>query len=199
MTDIFSAYSQNEAAIRRYLRRFSANADEIDEMAQETFLRAFAAEMRAAISEPKAYLFQTAKNIALERRRKNERSPTGHIEDFGGADIIIDETQVSAEDWLTSRQKLAVFAMAVAQLPPQCRRAFIMRRLDGLSYKQIANRMNISMSAVAKHIAAGVLKCSAFLEEQGYRPAEFGAAKKEASGVTQSSRRASREGGARHE
>ena len=178
MSDILKAFLENEPAIRRYLARFSDQAHDIDEIVQETFLRGFSAEMRRDIQEPKAYLFQIARNVALERKRKNQRAPIQAIEDLGGSDLIIDEKQLAADEWLDGRRKLTMFAMAVAKLPPQCRKAFLLRRVEGLRYKQIANRMNISVSAVEKHVATGILKCSDSLLAAGYQPAEFGAGDK---------------------
>lgn len=177
MSAILKIFLQNERAIRRFLSRRISRAQDLEDQVQETFLRGFAAEMKREIAEPKAYLFQVARNIALEARRKEARAPTDNLEDSGGADLLLDEDQAATEDWLDGRRKLALFTRAVAELPPQCRRAFLLRRVEGLAYKQIANRMNISVSAVEKHVTAGLLKCRAYLRAQGYDPSEFGAGK----------------------
>jgi RNA polymerase sigma-70 factor (ECF subfamily) len=175
MSEILEAFLQNEAAIRRYLARYRANAQDLEDFVQETFLRGFAAEMKSAIKEPKAYLFQIAKSIALEALRKNQRARTSALEDCGGTELLLDEDQAGAAAWLEGRRKLALFVRAVAELPPQCRTAFLLRRVEGLQYKQIANRMRISVSAVEKHVTAGLLKCSAYLREHGYDPRELAA------------------------
>ncbi len=178
MSEILKAFVENEAAIRRYLSRFSSCAQDIEDYAQEAFVRGFAAEMRSEIREPKAFLFRIAKNLALADIRKNKRSPTRKLEDLGGAELILDEVQPPADELLDGRRKLALFTMAVAHLPPKCRKAFLLRRIEELQYKQIANRMNISVSAVEKHVVTGLLKCNAYLREHGYDPAEFGAVAK---------------------
>lgn len=180
MSAILKAFLKNEGAIRRFLARYTKSADEIEDFTQETFLRGFAAERRHDIKEPKAYLFQIAKRVVFERYRRDKRAPMVLLEDSGGSDFILDEDQAMADEWLDGRRKLALFAKAVAHLPPQCRKAFLMRRIDGLQYKQIANRMNVTVSAVEKHVAAGMLKCNAFLRAHGYHPSEFGAVEKTA-------------------
>lgn len=152
---------------------------------QEAFLQSFAAELRTDIRNPKAFVFEVAKNVALADYRKSKRSPTERLEDFGGADLILDESQSSAEDDLEGRRKLAVFARAVAHLPPKCREAFLMRRIDGLAYKQIANRLNISVSAVEKHVATGLLKCHSYLLDHGFEPSEFGGERREKANATE--------------
>lgn len=168
MSDILKAFLENEAAIQRYLARCRVSEQTIEDFAQETFLRGFAAEMRGEIREPKAYLFQIAKSLVLESLRRSKRAPVQALEDSGGPELILDEDQAAAEEWLEARRKLALFVRAVAELPDQCRKAFLMRRVEGLQYKQIANRMHISVSAVEKHVTAGLLKCNAYLREHGY-------------------------------
>lgn len=175
MSEILKAFLRNEAAILRYLNRFRVGATAAQDLLQETFLRGFAAELKTDIQEPKAYLFQIANKLVLESARRDSRSPTLALEDCGGADVLLDEDQAGAEEWLEGRRKLALFVRAVAELPPQCRKAFLMRRIDGLQYKQIANRMSISVSAVEKHVMTGLLKCNAYLREHGYDPREFAA------------------------
>lgn len=173
---VLKIFLQHESAIRRHIRRFCADASDIDDFMQDAFVQSFAAELRTEIRNPKAFIFEVAKNVALADYRKNKRSPTEKLEDFGGADLILDENQSSATDDIDGRRKLAAFATAVAHLPPKCREAFLMRRVDGLPYKQIANRMNISVSAVEKHVANGLLKCRTFLLEGGFEPSEIGRA-----------------------
>lgn len=173
MSEVLRIFLENERAIRRYLSRFRAAPQDIEDSLQETFLRGFAAEIKGDIVETKAYLFRIAKNIALEKQARAKRVRTEAIEDSGSSDLILDEGQAATEDWLDGRRKLALFAQALARLTPRCRMAFIMRRVEGLNYRQIATRMNISVSAVEKHVAAGLLQCSAYLREHGYQPANL--------------------------
>ncbi len=176
MSGILKAFLENERAIKRYLSRYSSSLQDVDDYAQETFLRGFAAEIRIPVEEPKAYLFKVAKNVMLADIRKQSRSANGYLQETDDVTHILDEGQASVEEWLDGRKKLTLFAKAVAHLSPRCRKAFLLRRIDGLKYKQIANRMDISVSAVEKHVTNGLLKCNQYLREQGYQPSEFGAA-----------------------
>ncbi len=169
-------FQENEIALKRFIKRFTSASHNVDDFAQETFLKGFAAELRMQIHEPKAFLFKIAKNVALTEVRKDSRSPRGYLKDVDDISQILDEDQATAEDWLDGRKKLILFSKAVAQLTPRCREAFLMRRIDNLQYKQIANRMDISVSAVEKHVTTGLLRCNKYLREQGYKPSEFGAA-----------------------
>jgi len=175
MSKIFEVFLQNESVLRRYISKFTSKAQEVEDFMQETFLNGFAAELRGEIYEPKAFLFRVARNLVFSDKRKQKRSPLESPDEPSDLDQILDKRQATVDDWLEGRRKLALLAMAVAQLTPQCRKAFLLRRIDGLQYQQITNRMNISVSAVEKHVANGLLKCNAYLRAQGYDPAEFGA------------------------
>ncbi len=175
MSRILEAFLKNKSGIKRSLAKFSLAPHEVDEVVQETFIKGFAAEMKSEIREPKRFLYRIARNIAISILRQNKTSPTSALEDFGGADTVLDESRPSAEDWLDSRQKIMVLTEAVAQLPPRCRKAFLLRRVEGLAFKQIAVRMGISVSAVEKYVKTALLKCDTYLRERGYEPSEFGA------------------------
>lgn len=173
LSRILKAFQDNEAAIRRFLGRYLSSAQDIDDSLQETFLKGFAAETKTEIAAPRAFLFTIAKNVALYEIRKRRKYAVDYIEDSGGAELLSDKDQPEAGDDIDGRRKLAVLAMAVATLSPQRRRAFLMRRVEGLRYKQIANRMDISVSAVEKHVAAALAECNEYLLLQGLEPSEF--------------------------
>ncbi|MEO0412429.1 MAG: RNA polymerase sigma factor [Pseudomonadota bacterium] len=175
MSKIFRAFVENKTAIERYLKRFSRNAEDVEDFLQETFLKGFAAERQREIKQHKAFLFQIAKHTALAELRRRDKKPSSQLEDFKGFELLLVDDAVGPDDWHDSRRKLALLTKAVAELPPQCQKAFLLRRIDGLQYKQIANRMGISVSAVEKHVAAGLLKCYAYLRNYGYEASEFGA------------------------
>ena len=115
---------------------------------------------------PKAFLFRIAKNAALNELARKSRLLTDYIEDSSTPDVI--EKGASAEEQVMAQEKLAMFCRAVASLPTQCRKAFLMRKVYGLSHKDIAEQLGISTSTVEKHIASGLLRCSTYLREGGY-------------------------------
>ena len=174
MSRIFQAFLQNEDSIRRVIARYFRKPEDIDELTQEVFVKCFAAEMKAEIWEPKFFLLRSAKNLALSELKKKARTTTDSIEDSGGPDVYKDEVGISAETRLDSKRKLAALAQAIASLPPNYRRAFWMRKIEGLKLAQIAAQLNISVSTAKKRVADALLKCEAHLREKGYEPGEFG-------------------------
>ncbi len=161
-----AAFAQHQASLRRFIARFFSRPQDVDDIAQETYLRAFDAEKCGEeLRAPKAFLFRIAKNIALNELTRKSRLLTDYIEDSGSPDVI---GEGSAEDRAMLEEKLSLFCSAAAMLPMQCRRAFLMRKVYGFSHKEIAEQMGISVSTVEKHIASGLLRCSTFLRDGGY-------------------------------
>lgn len=160
MTRVFF---ENESFLKKFLTRFLSQPQDIEDVAQESFLKAFNAEMHKEIRSPKAFLFQIAKNAALTKLTRKTELITDYIEDLDSPEVLCDG--VSVEDQVASRQKLAVFCQAAASLPPQCRRAFLMRKVYGLSHKEISGRLGISTSTVEKHVANGLQRCSIFMRD----------------------------------
>jgi RNA polymerase sigma factor, sigma-70 family len=170
MPSILETYVQYEAALKRFLRRFAVHAVDAEDLAQEAFVRAFAAESAQPISSPKASLFKVARNLALNERAKAVNATTLPLEDFAETPVIEDVAQVALDDEMEARQRIDMLADAIATLPPQCSKVFLLRKVHGLSYKEIAKRLGISVSTAEKHAALGLLRCSEYLKQHGVEP-----------------------------
>lgn len=140
-------------------------------------MRCFSAEMKAEIHEPKSFLLRSAKNLAISELRKKVHATTDSIENSGGSDVFIDEREASPEKKADAKRKLAVLATAIAELPPNIRRAFWLRRIEGLKLGQIAARLGIAPSTVKKYVGAALLLCETSMRRHGYELAEFSGAR----------------------
>lgn len=162
-SSVFRVFRRSESAIRKFLWRYVSSHHEIEDITQETILRALQAEKSREIHEPRAFLFGIAKNIARKELHKKSQNLIDFIEDFDQQqDFSYD---VNAEEDLDARRRLLVFWEAVATLPPQCQRVFVLKKVYGYSHKEIASRLNISVSTVEKHAAAGLRRCSDYMEK----------------------------------
>lgn len=168
MSRMLRAFRESEPAIKRLLARFFTRAQDVEDLAQETFLRAFAAEAETDIASPRAFLFRTARNLAINEKARHGVTLTDYMEDCEQPDVFGSDQQVSLEDELQSRQKMAAFAEAISMLPTQCRRVFLLRKVHGLSQQEVAERLGISTSTVEKHVASGLLKTSEHLRRRGF-------------------------------
>ena len=174
MSKIYKAFIENERALRHVFARYFRRPEDIEDMVQETFLKVFSAHMKEEIQEPRRFMLRVAKNLALSEIKKKAHTTTDWVEDSGGSEVYPDEGQLSAEDVLDGRQKFLVFMRAAAQLSAEQREALVMRKVENLPFKEIAVRLNVSLSTVEKRVAVALVKCAAYLQAEGYDPMEFG-------------------------
>lgn len=164
-----SAFLDNETALKRFLGRMLPTESDVEDVAQETFIRAFAASAVQDVLMPKAFLFRIAKNLALNERSRMWNTTTTFVGDSAELDDLgADDDAVSGEDRLDSHRKMRLLEEAIGQLPAQCRRVFQLRKIEELSHKEIAAEMGISVSTVEKHIATGLVRCKKYLADRGY-------------------------------
>ena len=102
--------------------------NDVDDVVQEAFLRAYRAEGEADIRQPKSYLFRVAKHVALTQIRQKVNRPTDYIEDSDPSNILSSEWTL--EDEVFAQERLGIHCMAVAALPPRRRKVYLMRKLS---------------------------------------------------------------------
>ena len=158
---VLKAFQRHHLALHRFISRFLYNRQDVEDVAQEAFLRAFSAEKSTNIEQPKSYLFRVAKNVAVSQLRLKSRQITSYIDDEEGDESLVGNWTL--EDEVMARQKLGIHCEAVASLPPQCRKVYLLRKVHGLSHKNIAERLGITVSTVEKHLNRGVEQCDAYV------------------------------------
>ena len=158
--NIYAAFLQNESSIKRFIRRFLYKSEDIDEIAQETFLRAYRATGDRDVESPKAYLFQVARSLAYNELARKTRRLTDYLEEATEVDV---SSHQSLEEELSAQQKITLYFEAISDLPPQCRKVFLMRKVQAMPHQAIADALGISTSAVEKNIARGTERCKQFM------------------------------------
>lgn len=161
---VVAAFLKYERAIKRVICRITHSRADADDLAQDVYLRVTAAERNTQISNAKAYLFEAARNAARTELSKQTRRVLEAINEAKCGRAAISE--LSAEAVSIGRERLAIFAEAVKQLPPQCRAVFVMCKVDGRSYREISESLGISESTVEKHIGTGLTRCAAYIRSQ---------------------------------
>lgn len=162
ISSIYDAFIRDQSSLKRYLRRFVSRPEDIDDMVQETFLRAYRATEAREIDYPKAYLFRVAKSVALRTLNRKSEQVTDFMEE---AAMEEPAGSGSLEETIEAEEKIESYCRAIAELPPQCRRVFLMRKYQAMSHKDIAAELNISVGAVEKQITLGVKRCVAFMDK----------------------------------
>ena len=148
----------HEAKLRAWLSRRTLPGLEVDDVIQETYAILAALESVDHIQNPRTYMFQVAKSVVLQALRKSRVvSIEALAEAAEGLGAPTDEP--SPETIAADRQELGRVATLIGGLPPRCRDVFILRKIHGLSQKEVARRLGVSESTVEKHVgkALGIL------------------------------------------
>ena len=139
-----------------YLRfRYGASVVDPEEVAQAAFAKLSEAQSAGDIKNPRAFLFATARNIAIDEFRKSrirlahKREALQPREESG---------YFSPESVLVEKQRLELMNNVVMKLPKMQRAALLLHRLDRLTYSQIASKHGVSETTVRRHVAAAVEK-----------------------------------------
>jgi len=150
----------HERALRGYLSRFFKNVADIDDVVQETYAHLLDLNelVSATVRNWHAFLFTSARNVALDRIRKARVVSFDTLVEMGSADVL-DQTP-SVDERLNARQELTLLLDTIASLPDRCREVLTLRKLYGLPQREIARRLSITESTVEKHVAYGVRLCA---------------------------------------
>lgn len=136
-----------------------------EEVAQEAYLSVWRATAAGEVKYPRAYLFRTAEHLAFDRLEREA------VERRHRAEAPLSEAIVapgpSPEAQLLAEQCWAIVACAFNELPPACREAFVLHKLQGLRHAEVALRLGISKSMVEKHIMRALAHCRSRLRERG--------------------------------
>lgn len=155
--DIEQLYREYQSVLIRWLARLVRCEETAADLAQESYLRVAGAAGEQVIRHPRAFLFRTARNLALDHLRKM-RTRRGTTEPLDEA-VDLPSLHPSAERALLDRQRVALFRQVLEALPPRCREVFLLHRVHHFTYGDIARRLSISESAVEKHIMRALSHC----------------------------------------
>jgi RNA polymerase sigma factor (sigma-70 family) len=143
----------HEAMLLRYLMRVWPRKHEVQDLRQETYARVYEAAMTSRPVSPRAFLFTTAHHLMTDRVRHERIVSIEAVGDIEALNVLHDE--ISAEQLVSARQELKRLAAAMDRLPPRCREVMWLRRVEGLSQKETAERLGVSVKAIEQQVSKG--------------------------------------------
>lgn len=153
---LLTSYFEQRDAMRRFFQaRLGAGAD-VEDLLQDLYLKVVGVAPDADVREPRAYLYRLASNLMMDRWRSGRRSAARDaawrdIAHVTGATEDLDDAP-SAEAVVTGRQRLTRLMTALERLPERTRTIFRLHKFEGLSYAEVAQRLDVSKSTVEKHM-----------------------------------------------
>ncbi len=159
----------HEGKLRAWIRaRFPAVTD-VDDLVQDAYSRLLRAHGSGPIANPKAFLFVTARNLALNQlRHRGYERPAGATEIDP---LSVFDDALGAPEALAHREDFQTLIEAIQSLPDRCRQVITLRKIYGLSQRETAERLGISENTVEAQGAIGLRKCIEFFRRRGHGPA----------------------------
>lgn len=149
--------------LRRVLRKRGRGVDDADDLIQEAFLRLQVYCRDHTVDKPEAILVRTALNLSIDQSRHDDRSPV----DYGGGleKVTLIDPGPSPDAVYAGQERLQHWKRGLAALSPRRREVFLLNRLAGYSFRQIAATLGISLSMVEKHAARALLFLTDWMEQ----------------------------------
>jgi RNA polymerase sigma-70 factor (ECF subfamily) len=160
----------HEPALRRWLLSRRLPGVDIDDVVQETYTRLIQIESLQDVRNPKAYFFQAAWSVLLNMVRREKVIALQAMADIDCLGVEADLP--SPEQQAADRDELQRLAEAIASLPAKAGEVFRLRRVHGLSQKQVATRLGLAESTVEKHMHRGLVLLLEGFMRGGYPAAQ---------------------------
>ena len=143
-----------EAMLIQFLHHNWRNRSDVEDMLQDVYVRVCEAALKQIPFPAKPFVFTIARNLLIDRVRREQIIPIEAVADLDALGVAKDEP--SPDQNVIAREDLRRLQIALDRLPPRCREAIVLRQVDGLSRREIAQRMGIGEGTVKEYVAEGV-------------------------------------------
>jgi len=155
----------HEPMLRAYLRREFPQLTDVDDVVQESYLKIYRARIEGRLRSARGFLFTAARNLALDVFRRRRTAPFAKADSADQWRVL--EGGPGAAELASLEQELDLLAQAIESLPRRCRQVLKLRKICGLSHREIAERLGISERTVNVQVGQGVRRCGEFLRARG--------------------------------
>jgi RNA polymerase sigma-70 factor (ECF subfamily) len=166
-TDYRTSLAEEAGPVRgwltRFFRRRVRDASEVEDMVQDVFTRIVARDSTKPIEHLGGYIHKTASSVLTDWARSRSARAAGLRVAFDAE--THGEEPIDPERLLCARQDLQAVTLVLLQLPERTRTVFILRRLEGHRFQDIATHLGISVSAVEKHMVRAIHQLSLEMEK----------------------------------
>jgi RNA polymerase sigma-70 factor (ECF subfamily) len=155
----------HSAPLRSYLRRAFPSVPDVDDVVQESLLRLWRVRAGQPIRSARAFLFGVARRLAIDVIRGGHAAPLVEFSDAAAVTVL--DAALDPAEAASLRHEMALLAAAIDTLPARCREIVVLRKLDGLTHREIAARLGLAEETVQVQIGRGMDKIALYLRRHG--------------------------------
>ena len=149
-----------ETALMQFLRRGWRNSNDVEDLCHDVFVHIYEAARREIPHPAKPFAFAVARNLLIDRIRRENIVAIEAVADMETLGITIDEP--GPDRTAIARQELRRLQAALNRLPDKWRETVVMRKIEGLSRPQIAERLGVAEPTVSQYLAQGMTALADF-------------------------------------
>jgi RNA polymerase sigma-70 factor (ECF subfamily) len=150
-----------EPALTRFIRRNWREEADLVDLRQEVYVRVYEAACRQLPLDTRPFLFATARNCLIDRARRARIVSFDLVADLESAVVL--EDAVTPERLVGSREDLRRVQAGLDTLPERCRQVIVLRKLEGLSQQETAERLGVTVKAIEQQTTRGMRALVAFV------------------------------------
>lgn len=143
-----------EAVLIQFLSRGGRNRADVEDLRQDVYMRVCASAFKEIPSPTRPLVFTVARNLLIDRARREQVIPIEAIENLDMLNIAIDTP--SADRIVMAREELRTLRDALERLPDRLRAAVTMHKIDGLTVREIAERIGVTERTTERYLSEGL-------------------------------------------
>lgn len=152
----FDAFYRSQHIRLFHFFRRKVGRDAAPDLVQEAFTRILHSGAFERIDNPNSYLARTAQNLLIERARRSQRRPCAYLP----LDEARDAAVCPEQEWRIEAKELRrIYRRVLLAMPRRTRRIFLMHRLKGLSYGEVAAELGVGEKCIEYHMMRALARC----------------------------------------
>ena len=164
-SDLWALYRDYQPELTAYLRgAFGEGPPEPEDVVQEAFQRLAEQDDLSVVRNLRAFLWRTARNLVLTHKRNREARSQYDFE-IEHLFFAIEGSGFNPERVLEVKEQLRIIEKTLLCMPEKRRKAFLMRRIDGLNFSAIGRRLGVTRHAIVKHVTRAAFDIETALNE----------------------------------